>query len=251
MTSRTLVRTLSLAAAAASLAAAPGARAQDLPPAGEIVARYVAAIGGEAAITANRHRHFRGEMSMPAAGMTMRMEMWQARPDRMLMVMEIPGMGEMRQGYDGEVAWRSIPMQGASILEGAEREQLVQQADFDANLRFEHAFPEMETVGRGEMQGRPCFRVRMQAESGEEAVGCFDVESGLLLGLTSSSVTEMGPVESTVEFHDYREFGGLRMPSRTVISAMGQEMVMTVTEMDTEPFPDSTFDLPADVAALR
>ena len=250
MTGKTIIRTLVLAGATAFAAAAP-ARAQDLPPARQIVDAYVQAIGGMQAITRAQHRHFVGEMSMPAAGMTMTMETWQARPNKMLMVMNIPGMGEMRQGYDGEVAWSINPMQGPRVIEGVELEQTLRQADFDANLRFDHLFPTLETVGRSEMDGRACYRVRMVAANGDEAFGCFDVESKLLLGLTSRTESEAGTIETAVAFHDYRDFGGIKMPARTVLNVMGQEMVMTVREMDTDPIPASTFEVPAEIRALK
>lgn len=246
-----LIRTLVLAGAAASLAPASRAQAQDLPPARQIVDAYVQAIGGEDAIARASHRHVRGEMSMPAAGMTMTMEMWQSRPNKMLMVMTIPGMGEVRQGYDGQTAWSTNPMQGPRIIEGAELEQTARQADFEANLRFEHMFPTLETVERTELGGRPCYRVRMVAQNGDESFGCFDVETRLLLGLTSRLESEMGTIESNVAFHDYRDFGGVKMPARTVMNAMGQEMVMTIREMDTDAVPDAVFALPAEVQALK
>jgi hypothetical protein len=245
-----LIRTLVLAGAAASLAPAP-ARAQDLPPARQVVDAYVEAIGGVEAISRATHRHVKGEMSMPSAGMSMTMEMWQARPNKMLMVMSIPGMGEVRQGYDGQTAWSSNPMQGPRIIEGAELEQTARQADFDSNLRFEHLFPTMETVERTELGGRPCYKVRMVAQNGDESFGCFDVETRLLLGMTSRMESEMGTIESTVAFHDYRDFGGVKMPARTVMNMMGQEMVMIFTEMDTNPVPESVFALPAEIQALK
>jgi outer membrane lipoprotein-sorting protein len=245
-----LVRTLVLAGAASALAAAP-ARAQNLPAAQEIMTAYMNAIGGAQAISAAQHRHMVGEMSMPAAGMTMTMEVWQSRPNKMLMVMEIPGMGQMKSGYDGQVAWSVNPMQGPRIIEGAELQQTLRQADFDANLRFEHMFPTMETVERTEMAGRPCYRVRMVAENGDEAFGCFDTETKLLLGMTSRTESEMGTIETAIEFQDYRDFGGVKMPAKTVMNVMGQQMVMTVKEMNTNPVPADRFELPAEIKALQ
>lgn len=245
-----MFRTLVLAGATAALAAAP-ARAQDLPPARQIVDAYVAAIGGMDAIAQAQHRHFRGEMTMAAAGMTMTMEMWQARPNKMLMVLEIPGMGQMRSGYDGQTAWSINPMQGPRIVEGDELEQTLRQADFDNNLRFDHQYPTMETVGRAEVAGRPCWRVRLVAENEDESFACFDVESKLLLGMTSRNESEMGQVETNIVFEDYRDFGGLKMPARTVMNMMGQEMVMTISALDTNPAPASTFELPAEIRALK
>lgn len=246
-----LIRTLVLAGVAASLAPAPQAHAQSLPEARQIVDAYTQAIGGTDAISRASHRHVKGEMTMAAAGLTMTMEMWQARPNKMLMVMNIPGMGEMRTGYDGETAWSSNPMQGPRIIEGAEMEQTLRQADFDANLRFDHMFPTLETVERTEMAGRPCYRVRMVATNGDEAFGCFDTETKLLLGMTSRTESEMGTVETNIAFEDYRDFGGLKMPARTVMNVMGQEMVMTIRELDTSAVPDSTFALPAEIRALK
>jgi hypothetical protein len=246
-----LVRTLALVVAAGALFAAPAAHAQSFPSAQQVVSRYTAAIGGDAAIERVQHRHMRAEMTMVSAGMTMSMEIWQSRPDRILMVMEIPGIGQMRQGHDGETAWSSNYIQGPRILQGEEAQQQLRQADFDANLRFDHVFPTMEMVGRAELQGRPCDQVRMVAEDGDETVACFDLESGLLLGLTSMTRTERGRDESRVEFHDYRDFGGLRVPTRTVVTVGNEEMVMTVLEMDTDQIPASMYRLPPEVAALR
>jgi hypothetical protein len=54
-----------------------------------------------------------------------------------------------------------------------------------------------------------------------------------------------------MEFQDYRDFGGVKMPARTVMNVMGQEMVMTVSEMDTNAVPDAVFALPAEIQALK
>lgn len=245
-----LVRTLVLAGAASALAAAP-ARAQELPAAREIINAYVNAIGGAEALSRAQHRHLVGEVSMPAAGMTMTMEIWQARPNKMTMVMSIPNIGEIRSGYDGQVAWSVNPFEGPKILDGAELEQTLRQADFDANLRFEHLFPTLETVERTEMAGRPCYRVRMVATNGDEAFGCFDVETKLLLSMSSRMESQAGTIESTQEFQDYRDFGGVKLPARTLMSMAGQQMVMTVKEVDTNPIPEATFALPAEIRALK
>lgn len=244
------LRALVLAGAALSVAAAP-AQAQTLPTAQQVVARYVTAIGGEQAISTQQFRRVQIEMSMPAAGMTMTAEMMQARPNKAVMNIELPGMGSMRQGYDGQVAWSVNPMQGPKILEGKELADMLRQYDFDANMRFSHLFRTMETVGRAELNGESCVNVRMVAESGDEVLNCFADDDGLLVGAVVKSSTEAGQMESTITFHDYREFGGLKMPTRTSMSVMGQQMEMTVKSMSTDPIDASVFALPAEVKALQ
>lgn len=245
-----LIRTLVLAGAAGALAAAP-ARAQDLPPASEIVAAYTNAIGGTEAIARAQHRHVSAQMAMPAAGVTMTMETWHSRPNKMLMVMSIPNMGEMKSGFDGQVAWSVSPMEGPKVLEGAELQQALRGADFDSNLRFEHLYPTMETVERREVAGRPCYRVRLVAENGDESFACFDVESKLMLSMEARTESQMGTIETTTEFQEYRDFGGIKLPARSVMSMMGQQMVVTVTGVDTSPIPETTFAVPAEVRALQ
>ncbi|HEY7769406.1 hypothetical protein [Longimicrobium sp.] len=244
------LRALALAGAALTVAAAP-AQAQTLPTAEQVVARYVAAIGGEQAITAQQFRRVQIEMSMPAAGVTMTGEMLQARPNKALMNIEFPGIGSMRQGYDGQVAWSLNPVQGAKILGGKELADVLRQFDFEANLRFSHLFRSMETVGRGEMNGEKCVNVRMVTEGGDEVLNCFADDDGLLVGAVVKTSTEAGQTESTITFHDYREFGGLKMPTRTSMSAGGQQMEMVVKSMSTDPIDASVFELPAEIKALR
>jgi outer membrane lipoprotein-sorting protein len=244
------LRALALAGAALTVAAAPG-QAQTLPTAEQVVARYITAIGGEQAIASQQFRRVQIEMSMPAAGMSMTAEMMQARPNKAVMNIDIPGMGSMRQGYDGQVAWSVNPMQGPKILEGKELADVLRQYDFDANMRFSHMFRSMETVGRAQMNGESCVNVKMVTETGDEVLNCFADDDGLLVGAVVKSSTEAGEMESTITFHDYKEFGGLKMPTRTSMSVMGQQMEMTIKSMSTDPIDASVFELPAEIKALR
>jgi hypothetical protein len=244
-------RTAVLTAAAAAIVAAPlAAGAQTLPPAEQLVERYVEAVGGRAAHERHDHRRLELEMAMPAVGMTMQMEMLQSRPNLTLTRMTIPGMGTMRSGYDGTVAWASDPMSGARIITGDELEQTLRQADFDSGINFARHFPTMETVELTEMGGRACYSVRMVSAGGDEVFNCFDSETALMVGAVMTQASPMGRMEAEMRFEDYREFDGLLMPTVTRTSMMGQEMVMTVTSVSHDPIDPSVFEAPADVRAL-
>lgn len=240
-----------LLVAGTALSAAAPLSAQQVPTAQQIVDRYVAAIGGERAIAAPRYRHSVMEMSMPAMGMTMTAELYQARPNKAVMRIDIPGMGTMSQGYDGTTAWSVNPMQGAQILTGTQAAEMVRQYDFDSNLRFSQMFASMETVGQTEKNGEACYDVRMTTAEGVTANSCFAVDDGLLVASVVSAETEMGKVTTEVRYSDYQDFGGIKMPSRTEMSMMGQQMVMTVKSVTTEPIADSMFVLPAEIQALK
>lgn len=248
---KTIGRTLTMAGAALALVcSARGAQAQQLPPAKQIVDRYVEAVGGRAVMARQNFRHVVAEMSMPAMGMSMTMDMKFARPNKYTMKMEMPGMGAITGGYDGQVGWATNPMSGPQLLTGKELEQAQRTADMDGSYDFSKAFPNMQTLEQSTAQGRPCYRVRMISASADTAFACFDVASGLLSTMQSKQASAMGEMEATVSFEDYKDFGGIKMPARTVTSTAGQEIVMTIKSVTNEPIAASEFALPPEIRAL-
>ena len=103
-------RALGLAALALAVHAGAAA-AQQLPPAAQVVERYVQAIGGRDVAARFHSRHVTAEMAMPAQGVTMTMESWTARPNKLFSKVGMSGM-TMTTGYDGSVAWVNSPMSG-------------------------------------------------------------------------------------------------------------------------------------------
>ena len=247
---RNLGRTLAVATLALGFSAGGAAAQQALPPAKQIVDRYVEAIGGREAMTRHAYRHMVAEMAMPANGMTMTMEMKFARPNKFAMKMSMPGMGSMTGGFDGQVGWSVNPMSGPQLLSGKELAQLRRTADMDANMDLAKMFPTLETVERSTAQGRPCHRVRMVSVDADTAFACFDVETGLISTMESKQTSQMGEMKTVARFEDYRDFGGIKMPARTVTSMMGQEMTLTVKSVTTTPIPDTEFQAPPEVRAL-
>jgi hypothetical protein len=244
---RTHGRAFLLAAAILPLAAG-SARAQQLPPAREIVERYVEAIGGREAVSRPSQRHTVIEMS--AMGMTMTMETWQARPNLMLTRTQMPGVGPTTTGYDGRTAWSVDPMQGARLLVDAELQQTLLMADFDAQTDLEKSYPTMETLGQRQVEGQACWNVKMVHVGGVESQNCFDVQTGLLIGTTSTAEGPMGPISVEQVLADYQDFDGVKMPTRTTASMMGQMIVSAVKSVSHEPFDASVFALPPEIRAL-
>ena len=250
--------TLSLAGAARragtalclALALPLTAAAQQLPPARQVIDRYVEAVGGREAIARQKFRSMEAEMSMPAIGMTMPMKMVMAAPNRIVTTAEMPGAGTMRSGYDGSVGWQVNPMTGPSLMSGAELEQTAQMADFYSPLNYDRLYRSMETTERTELNGRPCYRVKLTTASGRESWQCFDTETGLMVASGGKQESQMGSMEVTSLFFDYKEFDGIRMATRSTTKMMGQDMTMTVKSVSHAPVDASAFALPAEIQAL-
>lgn len=87
---KSLGRTLILAGAALALVcSAPAARAQQLPPARQIVERYVEAIGGRRVLEQQRFRHIVTEVRSSVAGFDWAIDSKFARPNKFVTRMEI------------------------------------------------------------------------------------------------------------------------------------------------------------------
>lgn len=241
---------LAVAAAVSVSVLASTAGAQDLPPAGELIDRYVEALGGREAILANQSSHMTGNFTVPAAGMTGGLEIYSGPDDQMLTIITIPGLGESRSGFNGEVAWSVDPMMGPRVLDGAELEAMQDQAGAEASLRDESLFDTRETVELTEMNGEACYKVRLQWKSGRETYDCFSVESGLLIGTVIVQESPMGAVEVTTFLGDYKQFGDLWSPTSMRQQIMGQEQTMTIESIEFGDLDPALFELPEEIKSL-
>jgi hypothetical protein len=227
------------------------AAAQDaLPPARDIIDRYVEATGGKGALAKYRSRRAVGQISMPAQGVQGELEILAARPDLMRVRMTIPGVGEILSGYDGKIGWSVNPLTGPMRMDGKSLEQMKADADFDAALHTARRFASLETVEQTVFEGRPAYRIKAVRTTGDEDHEFFDMESGLLLGSIVTRESPMGPVKATQLMSEYREFGGVRVATRIVQRMMGTEQVITINAIEFDTVPAEAFDLPAEIRAL-
>ncbi|NLG60680.1 MAG: DUF620 domain-containing protein [Candidatus Cloacimonetes bacterium] len=185
-------------------------------------------------------------ISSPAMGMALDMQIDAVLPDKFVSRMSIPGLGEVRSGYDGTVAWSIDPMQGARLLDGPEFEQVRAQAADITEPGISRNLTSAETIGEDTVDGRKCWVVKLTMNSGVTADSCFDAENGLLV----KQVASQGGVEVESYFHDYKAFGPVKMASRIVARAAGQEQILTIESVDYDAVDPAALRLPAEVQAL-
>jgi hypothetical protein len=238
-----------LAAPSAPLAAqaVPGG---DLPAPESLVARYVEAIGGRAAVERFPSRWERGRAELPAQGITF---VWESLTGggRLATRSEMPGLGTVRTGFDGEVAWSINPAAGPMILEGKAAQQMRQAADPLAALHPDRYVASMRTVEETDFAGARCYRVRVTTPWGESYDELFDKATGLLKGGTRQQASPQGDIAITSEIAEYRTVAGVRLPRVTRARMMGMELVTTVDSTELRSVPDSALSAPPEIRALR
>ena len=220
-----------------------------LPTASDIFTRSIEAIGGEAAIRKHTCMVTKGTLSMPAAGMSGKLEITTLAPNKVVTAMEFPGVGIIRQGFDGTVGWSMNPMQGPSLIEGPMLEELKKSSDMYKDLDPSKIWTKAETKGAVNFGGVPCYEIVVTGGPGDGAL-YYDIQSGLTRGMVLTVETPMGKMPSTTIMSDYKEFDGVTIAARTDIEAMNMKQVLTVDSVNYEPVDPAIFNLPPEIKAL-
>lgn len=237
------------AAAQAPAQAVPAPEAE-LPAARTIIDRHVAAVGGREAILAISSTHTKGMLSMPANGMSGPIEVFAAKPDKVVTKMSLAGLGEVHEGFDGIVGWGINPMTGPTVATGRELEQRKFDSDFYGELRDPSRFESITTVEQTTFDGRPCYKIRLVKRGGDEDFEFYDVQTGLKAGATVSRMNPMGTISSTIVQTDYKKVGKLLQPMTVKISTMGIEQILTVSSIEYDKVDPKVFELPEAIKAL-
>ncbi|MGH7243675.1 MAG: hypothetical protein ACREJD_09690 [Phycisphaerales bacterium] len=225
--------------------------AANLPEAKALMEKYLAAIGGIDRLKQVKSRQVALNMEMPAVGLKGQMKIYQMPPAMAYAETEIAQIGKILQGSDGETVWESNVMMGTRILTGAERAGFLRGMRFNADYDYQDLFKSMTTTGVAEVAKSPVYVVELIGVDGSKETRLFDQESGLLVGMRSTTMSQMGELTSETTFSDYREVSGIKMPFKMVVKAMQNEMITTVEKAELDvPIPAERFNLPDDVKAL-
>jgi hypothetical protein len=228
-----------VAAATAQQPAKPGLTAE------QIIEKSIAATGGRQVMEKISSSYAKGIMEFPAAEVDGIIERYSKAPNKQLTVTVIDGVGETRQGFDGQVAWSQDPSGRVTQLTGAALEDVRIGAAFNAALNWRALYPKAELAGRESVGGREAYVVKLTAVSGKITTRYYDAETFLLLRETAMYDTPQGPMKITAEFSDYREVDGLKTPFRTRQIMPVGEIVFRTTELkDNVPIEDATFAKP-------
>lgn len=236
-------------AVAALVVAVPALMAQRTPEA--ILERYNKVVDPQSRIGSVEGIKTTVTMEMPAMGMNMTINSAARRPNQIIVDTEIPGVGTMRQGYDGTTAWATDPMQGPRILTGMEAAALVEGSTFNSMTRSADLFSAMVAAGTADVAGDAASCVKFTWKSGRETTDCFSDASGLLTRTTSKQVTQAGEVEVEMFMKDYRNVSGLMIPHRIESAMMGMQMIITTTSVEFGAQAAALFELPPEIKALK
>lgn len=253
MRNRLQTARLCVVIAVSALAPLAAVRAQDaaLPDAETILDRFVEVTGGQAAYDDRHSQVVHGRMEVPAAQISGDLMIYQDSGNNYYTSINIPGIGLVETGVTNGVAWENSALQGARIKTGAEKAQAIREATMNASADWRELFPKVETVGIETIDGEQAYSVLMTPEAGGAQTIHFSVSSGLALRTDLVAATQLGDIPMQQTLADYKEFGGVLLPTTMTQSIAGQTIRLTLESVETNvEIPAGRFDLPDAVKAL-
>jgi hypothetical protein len=187
---------------------APGAALAAVPPATELIGKFQQQINASA-LEKLTSRVAKGTFS-DAQGNLVQAELSQKPPDKLL-VSAITPQGARSRATSGGVAWMNTP-QGVRDMPEEEAAFLRRLAGFLWPSSIEQSYP-MLSVGRREKVGSQNAYVVQATTAGNRRERLFfDTQSGLLIRAVSITETPIGPITDQIDFGDYREVNGVKVP---------------------------------------
>jgi hypothetical protein len=227
-------------------------RPAELTTAEAVLEASLVAQGGRARIGKVQAIRQLGRFEMPQMGMKGAMTALSAPPRDMVLTIELPGLGQIRQGVSGDVAWHVNPVMGARVSTGDERAQLLREATFNADLVWKELYPKAELAGGVDFAGQPAYKVVLTASDGDTQTRYFAKDTLLPLGVQMVVQSPMGKLPAEVEMSDWREVGGIKYAHKIQRKEGPQTIQIVIDTIELDPALDpATFALPPEIVALQ
>lgn len=202
------------------------------PSGAAVLAKYVEAAGGKAALGKISARVEKGSAMMPG-GRDVAVDIYSKPPDVRVSVMHMQG-GDNVTAFDGKEGWLSSANRPAREMSASDRRaaQLDAAAFYPEQLL--QMFSEFKLQPQPERAGDQSASVVVATAKGEPPVKLyFATNTGLLVRMVHYGDSALGLNPVQVDFGDYRDAGGVKTPYRWTIARPSGAFTIQVSEVQT------------------
>jgi photosynthetic reaction center cytochrome c subunit len=230
--------------------AAEGAKTDEpkpvFPPADQLLDKYLSAIGGAEALQKITSRVEKGTLTA-FGGQHFPVDVYSKAPEKRLSIMHLPN-GDSLTAFDGTQGWLSVPGR-VHMMTAAENAAASMDADLYFALHVKTLYKAFRVDAGEKIDGHDTYFV-MGRNPGQPPIHLyFDKESGLLLRLVRYAETPLGRNPTQIDYADYREANGLKVPFRWALSRPGNQFTIQVDQLQQNvPIDDAKFTPPQTVA---
>lgn len=202
-----------------------------LPTVAEILANYVRAIGGREANEKIKSRSVKGTVSLSPMGVSGTYETLVAAESRSVTVMNLQGVGEMKEGFDGKIGWSVNPLQGSRERSGLELKQQMLINNFYRDINLDKLYSKMELKGTEKIGTQEAYVIVATAGELPSETYYFDTKSGFMLRNDATLIAPEGNQPAKIYYEDLRAVDGVMIPYRVRTQLPSFEIVLTITEL--------------------
>ncbi len=250
MMKRTVVRVA--AAAALTLWAVPSlAQTAD-----EVIEKHIAATGGRDVLSKLASRVSIGTIALttPVGELKGDIEVYQKKPNktRTLVKLDTTALGGGQlvndQRFDGTTGYLIDTFNGNREVTGEQLEAMKNGGFPTPLLNYKESGATATLTGREKVGAADAYVIQLTPKTGPGVRAFIDAESFMLVKtIITVNVPQLGgPIDQVIEFSDFREVDGVKIPYLTKSANPVQTITSTVTEVkhNTE-IDDSSFTKPA------
>ena len=195
--------------------------------ASSVMASYIEAIGGNAAVESVQTMLFNAEVTIEGAPFKPTAVIKSMAPNKSSMEMSIAGMGTiMKQKFDGTTGYAEQqgmkqPMSEEDVAEQASQKGLFPEAHYRAD--------EIELMSLSDLDGTDVYKIKVKGVS--ESFRYYDANSGLLLREEATEEAQGQSVTTITVHSDYRAVDGVMIPFGRKITAGPQVFGFNASEV--------------------
>ncbi len=207
--------------------------APSAPSANQILDKYIQALGG-----AERLARLTGFIAKGTSvgygpeGTPRPVEIYAKAPNQRTTVIHTQN-GDSTTVYDGRAGWIAAPLRPVPVLmlSGSVLEGVKLDAELAFPVRIKEALSNWRVGFPTTINERDVQVVQGTAAGGSLATFYFDSESGLLVRLVRYSDSVVGRTPTLIDYSDYRDVGGLKIPFRFNVSWLDGKENFQLTEI--------------------
>jgi len=222
-------------------ASAP-APALALPKPEELLDKYLAAVGGADALKKILTRVERGTVTA-FGDQKLPIEIYSKAPDERVSIMQMK-QGESVTAYNGKQGWLSFPGR-VHMMNAQESAEARIDADMNFAVDVPRMFQKFDVQPGEQIDGKDSWLVVGQNEGQPPLKLYFDQKTGLLIRMLRYVDSPLGYNPTQVDYADYRETGGVKIPFRWTLARPGGRFTIQVDQVQRDvPIDDAVFAPP-------
>jgi photosynthetic reaction center cytochrome c subunit len=198
------------------------------PPADRFLDKYLQAVGGAAAVEKITSRVMKGTITFGDRNVPI--DIFSKDPDKRVSFTHTPD-GDSVTAFDGHEGWLGIPGHAVREMHGPDIDGASMDADLHFAAHLKEMFSAVQASGTEKIDDRDAYLVIGQRDGKTPLRMYFDEQSGLLVRLIRYGDTPLGLLPTQIDYTDYRDAGGVKIPFRWTLARPGGRFTIQISDV--------------------